>query len=148
VVPIHIDIRLFNEGYHDFAGSGAIHLTGAIGALTTTWMLKPRTNRFNPHNADDFEPNNPTYITLSTLSLYFCWMFFNAGSSFAISGDNIYVVATAGMNTMLSGASGGITVFVIHYLMNRNTSQRYSLVMICNGNLAGLVAVTGYIRLQ
>jgi Amt family ammonium transporter len=29
-------------GYHDFAGSGAIHLTGAIGALVTTYMLKPR----------------------------------------------------------------------------------------------------------
>jgi len=46
---------------------------------------------------------------------------------------------------MLSGASGGLTVFILHYYMNRGTNARYSLLMICNGNLAGLVAVTGYI---
>lgn len=34
-------------GYHDFAGSGVIHLTGAIGALVITVFLKPRKNRFN-----------------------------------------------------------------------------------------------------
>ena len=131
-------------GYLDFAGSGTIHLTGAIGALVTTVMLKPRTNRFNPKYSDEFQPSNITYIVLSTLILYFCWMFFNAGSSLAISGDNIYVMGTAGMNTMLSGASGGLTVFIIHYLLNKQSNSRFSLVMICNGNLAGLVAITGF----
>lgn len=130
-------------GYLDFAGSGTIHLTGAIGALVTTVMLKPRANRFDPKYDQEFQPSNITYIVLSTLSLYFCWMFFNAGSSLAMSGDNIYILATAGMNTMLSGASGGLTVFLIHYWLNRNAKNKYSLVMICNGNLAGLVAITG-----
>lgn len=132
-------------GYLDFAGSGTIHLTGAVGALVVTVMLKPRTNRFNTDFADEFQPSNITYIVLSTLTLYFCWMFFNAGSSLSITGLNIYVLGTAGMNTMLSGASGGLTVFMIHYYMNRKTNpkSRYSLVMMCNGNLAGLVAVTG-----
>ena len=70
-------------------------------------------------------------------------MFFNAGSTLGISGHGAYVIATAGMNTMLAGASGGLTVFLIHYFRNMGTSNRYSLIMICNGNLAGLVAVTG-----
>jgi len=71
-------------------------------------------------------------------------MFFNSGGTLAATNDKIYVLVTAGMNTMLSGASGGLTVFVIHYFMNRGTNSRYSLVMICGGNLAGLVSVTGY----
>jgi ammonia channel protein AmtB len=50
--------------------------------------------------------------------LYFCWMFFNAGSSLAITGDKIYITGTAGMNTLISGASGGITVFIIHYILS------------------------------
>lgn len=71
-------------------------------------------------------------------------MFFNAGSTFSMTGDNIWVLGTAGMNTMLSGASGGLTVFLLHYFMSSSADTRYSLVMICNGNLAGLVAVTGF----
>ena len=60
---------LFDMGYHDFAGSGVIHTTGAVGALVTTYMLKPRKNRFNAENASEFEPCNITYIVLSTLSV-------------------------------------------------------------------------------
>jgi Amt family ammonium transporter len=70
-------------------------------------------------------------------------MFFNAGSTLAITGESIFVLGTAGMNTMLSGASGGLTVFLLHYYLSESPSSRYSLVMLCNGNLAGLVAVTG-----
>jgi Amt family ammonium transporter len=39
---------LMRMDYHDFAGSGAIHLTGAVGALVITIFLKPRRNRFDP----------------------------------------------------------------------------------------------------
>lgn len=51
------------------------------------------------------------------------------------------------MNTFIAGASGALTVFFIFYLMNIDQTNRYSLVMICNGNLAGLVAITGYISI-
>jgi len=44
---------------------------------------------------------------------------------------------------MIAGASGGLTVFFYHYITNKDTNSRFSLVMLCNGNLAGLVAVTG-----
>jgi Amt family ammonium transporter len=47
------------------------------------------------------------------------------------------------MNTFISGAAGALTVFALHYFINMNKSNRYSLVMLCNGNLAGLVAITG-----
>lgn len=130
--------------YHDFAGSGAIHLTGAMGALVLTVFLRPRKGRFDPKRAADFEPTNSPFIVLATLSLWVCWIFFNAGSTLAVSGDSIYKVGRAATNTMISGASGAITVFGLHYYMNRKEEKhKFSLDMLCNGNLAGLVAVTG-----
>lgn len=60
---------LFEMGYHDFAGSGTIHAMAGVGALVTTIALGPRKNRFKPEDAEMFEPNNPTYIALSTLSV-------------------------------------------------------------------------------
>ncbi len=56
-------------GYHDFAGSGTIHAMAGVGALVTTIFLGPRKNRFKPEEAEMFEPNNPTYIALATLSV-------------------------------------------------------------------------------
>lgn len=47
------------------------------------------------------------------------------------------------MNTFLSGAMGSLVVFLLFYIINRNNNKRYSLLMLCNGNLAGLVAITG-----
>jgi Amt family ammonium transporter len=60
---------LMNMGYHDFAGDGTVHAVGGVGALVLTIMLKPRKNRYNEKYAEHFEPSNPTYITLATLSV-------------------------------------------------------------------------------
>lgn len=49
------------------------------------------------------------------------------------------------MNTMISGSSGALTVFLMNYFINITTQSRFSLIMLCNGNLAGLVAITAYI---
>lgn len=72
-------------------------------------------------------------------------MCFNSGSTLALSDGAVFTVGNSITNTMVGGASGGLAVFLFHYLENRNTDNRFSLVMICNGNLAGLVAVTGYV---
>lgn len=114
---------LNDMGYHDFAGSGTIHLTGAIGALVITVFLKPRKDRFNVMHSPEFEPSNAPFIALATLSLWVCWLFFNAGSSLAITGDNAYIIGRAASNTMVSGASGAITVMMIHYYLNRETKN-------------------------
>lgn len=70
-IVIHWAYRgwLYDKGYHDFAGSGAIHLTAGIGALVLTIYLRPRANRFNPRHENEFKPSNPTYICLATLTV-------------------------------------------------------------------------------
>ena len=87
-----------------------------------------------------FNGNNGFYF-----KLYMAWMCFNSGSSLALSKGSIYIVGRSVIYTMIGGAAGGLTVFGLHYLINANTNNRYSLIMMCNGNLAGLVAVTGYL---
>jgi Amt family ammonium transporter len=130
-------------GYHDFAGSGAIHFLGATGALVITMFLRPRKGRFDKRFEHHFEPSNILFISLATLSLYVCWLFFNAGGTLAISGDSKYIIGRAASNTMLAGASGAITVTFLNYYLNKGTSKQWSLDMMSNGNLAGLVAITG-----
>lgn len=44
-------------------------------------------------------------------------------------------------NTLIAGAAGAVTAFVIHYF----GANEYSLVHLSNGLLTGLVAVTGYL---
>lgn len=145
---------LMSMGYHDFAGSGTIHAVGGVGALMTTLMLKPRKGRYESKHSDQFEANNPTFICLGTLSvrtislygkLWTCWIFFNAGSTLSVTNGQNVVMARAAMNTMLSGSSGALTVFLTNYYMNVTSTSRYNLVMLCNGNLAGLVAITAYV---
>lgn len=68
-------------------------------------------------------------------------MFLDSGNSLAISGNAIYLLSNSGMNTMIAGSSGCLTVFVLHFLL----TKKISLVMMCNGKLAGLVAGTAYI---
>jgi Amt family ammonium transporter len=70
---------LVEMGYHDFAGSGTIHAMAGVGALVTTAFLGPRKNRYKPEDAEMFEPNNPTYIALSTLSVIRFISIFSSG---------------------------------------------------------------------
>lgn len=49
----------------------------------------------------------------------------------------------AAMNTMIAGSSGALTVFIMNNFIKIYSIDRWSLIMLSNGNLAGLVAVTG-----
>jgi Amt family ammonium transporter len=65
----------------DFAGSGIVHLTGGIGALVGTILVKPRTGRFDEGKEDDFAPHDVPMIVLGTIILWFGWYGFNCGST-------------------------------------------------------------------
>jgi len=130
------------KGYSDFAGSGIVHLTGGIGALVGAIIIKPRTGRFNPKDddaPDRFDPHNLAFVVIGTFILWFGWYGFNCGSTLAFSDVGTATqAALVAMNTTISAATGGITLFILRLFRRQG---KYDLAGMCNGILVGLVSV-------
>ncbi|CAE7224052.1 AMT1-1 [Symbiodinium sp. CCMP2592] len=124
-------------GYMDFAGSGVVHLTGGVSALAGTVVLGPRKGRFE--NPEEFECHNLPLVVLGTFALWFGWYGFNPGSTLGMhDGATGALAAQVAMNTTLAAATGGITVFLLRYVI----TKKYDVGGLCNGILAGLVSIT------
>ncbi len=127
---------LANLGFHDFAGSGVVHMMGGFVGLMGAWMVGPRNGKFNADGTPNaMPPHNATYIVLGGLILFVGWFGFNAGSTLSGTDLRLSVIAT---NTMLAAIAGS-TVMV--YTSLARTGQ-VSLTGAVNGSLAGLVAIT------
>jgi Amt family ammonium transporter len=125
------------HGHVDFAGSTVVHMCGGVMALTGAWMIGPRIGKYN----DDGSPNvipghNIPMAVLGTFVLAFGWFGFNPGSTLAGTDLRIAVVA---VNTLLASASGAVAATL---WMWRVRSDKPDPGMMCNGMLAGLVAIT------
>lgn len=124
------------HGHVDFAGSSVVHLCGAVMGLVGTLMLGPRQGKFNADgSANPIPGHNLPMAFLGTFILMFGWFGFNAGSTLAASDVQIGIIAT---NTMLAGAGGAVTAMVTTWFKFRRPDPSF----MCNGMLAGLVAIT------
>ena len=123
------------HGYVDFAGSGVVHLTGGVMALTGAYILGPRLGKYVKGKAQAIPGHDLPMAFLGCFILAFGWFGFNAGSSLAGTDLRIAVVAT---NTMLGSAAGAMTA----YLYTWARYERPDPTMAANGLLAGLVAIT------
>jgi Amt family ammonium transporter len=124
------------HGHVDFAGSSVVHLTGGVAALVGAKMLGPRTGKYDKNGGVRPIPgHNMPMVVLGTFILAFGWFGFNAGSTLAGMDTRMAIVAT---NTMLAGAAGAFSACV--YVWRRYGKP--DLSMMCNGMLAGLVAIT------
>ncbi|CAE8651088.1 unnamed protein product, partial [Polarella glacialis] len=132
-------IGTLSTGFMDFAGSGIVHLCGGVAALAGTCVLGPRNGRFDPDRAQEFEAHSLPLVVLGTFILWFGWYGFNPGSTLSMNdAETGAKAAMIAMNTTLSAAIGGITVFTLRYFITR----KYDVGGLCNGILAGLVAIT------
>jgi ammonium transporter, Amt family len=124
------------HGHVDFAGSSAVHMTGGVAALVGAKLLGPRVGKFSRDGTANAIPGHsiPLVVT-GTFILAFGWFGFNAGSTLAGTDARIAVVAT---NTMLASAAGALAACL--YVWNR--FGKPDVTMMCNGMLAGMVAVT------
>merc|ERR1719163_962391 len=126
-------------GYIDFAGSGVVHLCGGIGALAGAAIVGKRTGRFEPDKEDEFLPHSQPLIVIGTFILWFGRCGFNPGSTLGMSDSGTALLAAhVMMNTTLSAATGGVTVFLLVFAITR----KYDCANLCNGILAGLVSIT------
>ena len=88
---------------------------------------------------EEFECHNLPLVVLGTFALWFGWYGFNPGSTLTMkSGSDGALAAQVAMNTTLAAATGGITVFLLRYVI----TKKYDVGALCNGILAGLVSIT------
>ncbi len=137
------DTPLMPTGMQDFAGSTAVHLIGATGALAALLLLGPRKGKYGPDGKPRAIPGHSMpLVGLGVLILFIGWFGFNPGSTLGISDTRLADVAVV---TLLGCAGGIIGAFVTSQLRLRTID----IGMIGNGAIAGLVAITapsGYVE--
>ena len=127
-------------GFHDFAGSTAVHMVGGVCALIGAKMLGPRIGKYGK----DGKPkailgHNLTVAALGVFILWFCWFGFNGASTVAMDSDE--AIASASLiffNTNLAAAVACVVTLAFTWL-------RYGkpdVSMTYNAALAGLVGIT------
>ncbi len=124
------------HGVVDFAGSAVVHSMGGMIAVAGAIVIGPRIGKFKKDGtAKAFPGHDIPMAIIGTIILFFCWFFFNAGSTLNASDARLAVVAT---NTMIAGAVGGLVA--MFYMWAKYGKPDPS--MTANGALAGLVAIT------
>ncbi len=127
-------------GFFDFAGSGIVHMAGAVAALAGVLLLGARKGKYGKNGEVHPIPgSNMPLATLGTFILWMGWFGFNGGSQLLLSDvENSTAVARIFVNTNAAAAAGAIGALVVTKL----TWGKADLTMILNGALAGLVAIT------
>ena len=124
------------HGAVDFAGSGVVHMCGGMLAIAGGMVIGPRIGKYGPDGKPRAIPGHDIpMVMLGTFILAFGWFGFNPGSTLAGTDNRIAIVA---VNTMLAGASASVATMLTMYLVAGKPDPS----MLCNGLLAGLVAIT------
>ncbi len=134
---------LSTAGFSDFAGSTLVHACGGAAALAGVIVLGPRNGRFTSQGGKrvmvPFAASSIPLVTLGTFLLWFGWFGFNGFSQLAMGTfDDVNAISKIAVNTHLAGAAGTVTGAAITRLLGGKTD----IVMMLNGALAGLVAIT------
>jgi Amt family ammonium transporter len=127
---------LFQKGAIDFAGGTVVHINAGIAALVAALMLGPRKGFGKVAMA----PHSLMMTAIGTGLLWMGWFGFNAGSALEATG----AAGLAFFNTLFGTAVAGVTWTIVEWLVK----GKPSLLGICSGIVAGLVAITpaaGYV---
>ena len=131
---------LAQMGFHDFAGSTAVHMVGGICACIGAAILGPRIGKYDK----DGKPrailgHNLSLGALGVFILWFCWFGFNGASTVSMTGDDTMV--SAGLifvNTNMAAAVASCVTMIYTWLRYKKPDVGMTL----NAALAGLVAIT------
>ncbi|MDO5519236.1 MAG: ammonium transporter [bacterium] len=131
---------LSEMGFHDFAGSCAVHMVGGIAAFIGAIILGPRIGKYGKNGKVHAIPGHSlTLGALGVFILWFCWFGFNGGSTVSMGDDAaIQSASKIFVTTNLAAAVATCTVMIITWFRYKKPDVSMTL----NGSLAGLVAIT------
>ena len=126
---------LSSLGFHDFAGSTAVHMVGGICALVGAKILGPRIGKYDKKGTPKAIPgHNITLGAIGVFILWFCWFGFNAGSTTGATTS----LGDIAITTNLAAVVATLTTLIITWIRYGKPDVSMTL----NGSLAGLVAIT------
>ncbi|MBT8446027.1 MAG: ammonium transporter, partial [Gammaproteobacteria bacterium] len=105
-------------GFQDFAGSGVVHMCGAVAALAGVILLGARKGKYGADGKVNAIPG--ANLPLSTLGMFILWMGwfgFNGGSELKVSDiGEANAVAMVYVNTNTAAAGGAIAALLTSQL--------------------------------
>lgn len=127
-------------GFHDFAGSTAVHMVGGLAALVGAKILGPRIGKYDANGKPKAIPGHSlTLGALGVFILWFCWFGFNGGSTVSATGNDVLVsMGSIFVTTNMAAATASIAAMCVTWIRYKKPDVSMTL----NGSLAGLVAVT------
>ena len=123
------------HGAVDFAGSGVVHAMGGFIGLAGAMVVGARIGKFVKGKPQAMPGHNIPMVVLGTFILAFGWFGFNPGST--LSGTDLRIGFVV-VNTLLASVTGALGALAT--LSWKKLPHDPS--MLCNGMLAGLVAIT------
>ena len=127
-------------GFHDFAGSTAVHMVGGVCALIGAKILGPRIGKYDKNGKPRaILGHNITFAALGVFILWFCWFGFNGASTVGMDSDAL--METAGrvfFNTNMAAAVACCVTLIFTWIRYKKPD----VSMTYNAALAGLVGIT------
>ncbi|MBI2771787.1 MAG: ammonium transporter [Burkholderiales bacterium] len=117
-------------GALDFAGGSVVHINAGVSGLVCAYFLGPRRG----YGREAFEPYNLGLTMAGAGMLWVGWFGFNAGSAVAADGR----AGLAMLVTHIAAAAGAMSWMFGEWVIR----GRPSLLGLCSGLVAGLVAIT------
>lgn len=130
---------LAKMGFHDYAGSTAIHMVGGIAALIGAIFLGPRIGKYTidkktgKKKAKAIPGHSLTLGALGVFILWFGWYGFNGAAA-----KDVDTLASIFVTTTLAPAVATCTTMIFTWIKDGKPDVSMSL----NASLAGLVAIT------
>src|SRR6201995_4748857 len=121
---------LAGAGALDFGGGTVVHINAGIAGLVGALIVGKRTG----YGKDLMAPHSLTMTMIGASLLWVGWFGFNAGSNLEATGTT----ALAFVNTMVATAGAALSWMIFEWIFK----GKPSLLGICSGAVAGLVAVT------
>jgi len=124
------------HGVIDFSGAGTIHALGGVIGLVGAWLLGPRVGKYRAGRPQPLPGHHVPMVAVGSLIVAFGWFALNAGC--ALSGVDFSLGGVI-VNTSLAAFAGTLAAM---FTLDAK-KMKPDPTLICNGMIAGLVAISG-----
>ncbi|HZQ20163.1 MAG TPA: hypothetical protein VFA90_15700 [Terriglobales bacterium] len=127
----------FEGGFSDAGGSGFIHVTGGLSALSVAWLLGPRRGKYSNEGLPAAVPAHDSILVLFGCMLAWVgWLGVNSAGAMLTRRAAPATVIVAAIDTTLSACAAALTAAAVTRIRFRKPDAS----LIANGWMAGLVA--------